>query len=60
MQSGFPVKNCPRLITEIPKHASIQREINMIREDEQNTIGNIKDILNEKNKIVYRYKRNIF
>ena len=41
------------------KDASIQREINMIREAAQNTIGHLKDLLNEKNNIVERYKRKL-
>ena len=31
----------------------------MIREASQNTIGHLKDLLNEKNKIVERYKRKL-
>ena len=41
------------------KYASIQHEINMIREAAYNTIGLLKYILNEKNKIVERYKRKL-
>ena len=36
------------------KNDSIQREINMIIQAAHNIIGNLKDILNEKNKIVER------
>ena len=31
----------------------------MIREAAQNTIGHLKDLINEKNKIVERYKRKL-
>ena len=41
------------------KDASIQREINMIREAAQNTIGHMKDFPNKKNKMVERYKRKL-
>ena len=41
------------------KDASIQREIKMIREAAQNTIYHLKDLLNENNEIVERYKREI-
>ena len=39
--------------------ASIQREINMIREAAHNTIVHLKDVLNKKKKIVERYKRKL-
>ena len=41
------------------KNDSIPREINMVREAAQNTIGHIKDNPNDKNKIVERYKREL-
>ena len=41
------------------KDASIQREINMIREAAQNTIGYLKYLLNKNNKTVDRYKRKL-
>ena len=40
------------LLQKYKRDASIQRVINMIREDAHNTIGNIKYLLNEKNKLV--------
>ena len=57
-------KHCEELNSDLDlsqkynkKYASIQREINMIRD--QNTIGHLKDLLNKKNKIVDRYKRKL-
>ena len=50
------MKQCPRFITAIQIDASIQREINMIREGAQNTIGHIKYIPNEKRKTFERHK----
>ena len=47
------------LLQKYKRYASIQREINMIREAAQNTIGHLKDLLNKKNKIVERYKRKL-
>ena len=41
-------------------YASIQRTINMIREATHNTIGHLKDILTENNKIVERNKNMLF
>ena len=41
------------------KYASIQREINMIREAEHNNIVHIKYILNKKNRIVEWHRRKI-
>ena len=46
-------------ILEIRINASIQCIINMIREAAQNTIGHLKDIIIERNKIVERYKRKL-
>ena len=47
------------LSQKFKRDASIQREINMIIEAAQNTIGHLKDLINEKNKIVERYKRKL-
>ena len=44
----------PRFIVEVKKHASIRRKIHMIREDVHNIIVNLKDIINDKNKVVER------
>ena len=47
------------LLQKYKRDASIQREINMIREAAHNIIVHIKYILNEKNKLFERHKRNI-
>ena len=57
--SSWRVKQCPRFITETQEDTSIQREINMMREAAQNTIGHPKDLPNEKNNIFERHKRNL-
>ena len=49
----------PDLFQKYKGDASIQREINMIREAAQNIIDRIKDILNENITIFERYERNI-
>ena len=41
------------------KYASIQCEINMIREAAQNIIEHLKDIPNKNNNTVHSYKRKI-
>ena len=53
------LKSALDLFKKYKTYASIQSEINMIREAAHNTIGHLKDILYKKNKIVERYKKKL-
>ena len=53
-QAVFQLNSALDLLWKYKKDTLIQLEINMIREASQNTVGYIKDILNEKKNIVER------
>ena len=58
-QANYQLNRDLDLSHKYKKYASIQREINMVKKDEQNNTGHIEGTPNLKNKIVEKYKRKL-